>query len=306
MDVSIIIVNYNTKELTLNCLESIYKQTKDISYEIILSDNDSHDGSIEAVRKEYPEVIILENKKNLGFGAANNKALKIAKGKYVLYLNSDTVIVNNAIKLFYDYFEEHKDENIGALGCNLLGDKFQFVNPGSNFPTVDSIFQNTIGDFKQVLKRTVFFFLPNNFSFTKGRNEKLSYSEYLGEIGYITGADLFMLNNENALFDEDFFLYFEDTDINKRLEEKGLKRLIIQGPQIQHLENKSNKFKSKIDYYGSISKMNFNYSSMLYLKKHGQYNNFKFKLIKFLNFLIWVNPFIVKKTKVFLKRLREI
>lgn len=100
MDVSIIIVNYNTKELTRNCLRSIFDQTKDVDFEVIVSDNGSTDGSIEMIRAEFPQVILIENNANLGFGAANNRGLKIARGKYVFYLNSDTVLLNNAVKLF--------------------------------------------------------------------------------------------------------------------------------------------------------------------------------------------------------------
>src|SRR5574344_737129 len=124
MDVSIIIVNYNTKELTRNCLTSIYEKTKDVNFEVFVRDNNSKDGSISMIKKEFPSVILLENNANIGFGAANNRALKQAKGKYVFYLNSDTVLLNNAVKLFFDYFENAKDkENIGALGCNLVNGK---------------------------------------------------------------------------------------------------------------------------------------------------------------------------------------
>ena len=85
MQVSIIIVNYNTKELLNNCLKSIYKYTKDIDFEIIVSDNGSTDNSISMLKTEFPQVIIVDNGKNLGFGAANNKGLEIAKGKYIFY-----------------------------------------------------------------------------------------------------------------------------------------------------------------------------------------------------------------------------
>ena len=97
IDVSVIIVNYNTKLLLQNCLDSVYSQTGDIFFEVIVSDNGSTDGSIEMVKVNFPNVILIENNTNLGFGTANNRGLKIAQGKYILYLNSDTVLKNNAV-----------------------------------------------------------------------------------------------------------------------------------------------------------------------------------------------------------------
>ena len=134
MDVSIIIVNYNTKQLLADCLNSIYEQTKDINFEVIVSDNGSKDGSIEMLKADFPQVILIENNANLGFGAANNRGLAIAKGKYIFYLNSDTILLNNAVKYFFDYFEENGDkENIGALGGNLLNTQGYTTDSGGTF-----------------------------------------------------------------------------------------------------------------------------------------------------------------------------
>ena len=104
-DVSIIIVNYNTKQLLADCLKSIYEQTNNIDFEVIVSDNGSVDGSIEMLKRDFSQVILIENNANLGFGAANNRGLEVAKGKYIFYLNSDTVLLNNAVKIFFDYLE---------------------------------------------------------------------------------------------------------------------------------------------------------------------------------------------------------
>jgi GT2 family glycosyltransferase len=136
MDVSIIIVNYNTKELIHNCLASIYEQTKDISFEVIISDNGSTDGSVEMVKNEFPYVKLVANNENIGFGAANNRALKIANGKYIFYLNSDTVLLNNAVKIFFDYWENTEEkEKIGALGTNLIDADGKIIHSWGMFPT---------------------------------------------------------------------------------------------------------------------------------------------------------------------------
>ena len=102
IDVSIIIVNYNTKVVTQKCIESVIDKTKAVSYEIILVDNASDDGSVEAIKeKNYLFVKIIENKSNYGFGRANNIGVKVAKGKYILFLNSDTILLNDAVSLFF-------------------------------------------------------------------------------------------------------------------------------------------------------------------------------------------------------------
>ena len=101
MDVSIIIVNYNTRQLTSNCIESIFKYTNGVSFEVILVDNASTDGSIDFFTNDE-RIIFISSKENLGFGRANNLGYKVAKGRYIFLLNSDTLLLNNAIKIFCD------------------------------------------------------------------------------------------------------------------------------------------------------------------------------------------------------------
>ena len=125
--VSIIIVNYNTKELTLNCIGSIIEFTINLRYEIIVVDNSSCDGSCEA--------IIVESNTNLGFGKANNLGAKYANGEFLFFLNSDCLLIENTIKKMHDYFEINKNTNIGAIGCILL-DKEKKINTSyQRFPT---------------------------------------------------------------------------------------------------------------------------------------------------------------------------
>ncbi|MHC4595780.1 MAG: glycosyltransferase family 2 protein, partial [Planctomycetota bacterium] len=96
VDVSIIVVAWNVRELLYNCLESVYNETKGVSFEVIYVDNASKDGSAEMVRKKFPKVKMIENEKNEGFIKANNEGIQIAEGRYVLLLNSDTIILDNA------------------------------------------------------------------------------------------------------------------------------------------------------------------------------------------------------------------
>lgn len=120
MDVSIIIVNYNTRQLTSNCIESIFKYTNGVSFEVILVDNASTDGSIDFFTNDE-RIIFISSKENLGFGRANNLGYKVAKGRYIFLLNSDTLLLNNAIKIFCDTMS-NVDGNIACIGT-LLRDK---------------------------------------------------------------------------------------------------------------------------------------------------------------------------------------
>lgn len=303
MDVSIIIVNYNTKELIKNCINSIYKYTNDIEFEIIVSDNGSIDGSIEMLKSEFPNVILIENNANLGFGKANNKGLRIAKGKYIFYLNSDTVLLNNAVKIFYDYWEQSPNKNeIGALGCNLLDGDGKITHSGEGFPSKKKILKNALMDFLHILKLSVFFFLPESFSFTKKKSIKNETKKIIGDIDYVIGADLFLKNDKFALFDETFILYYEDSDLQLLMKENGLRRILIDGPKIQHLEHKSNKFNKKIDFFKSFGKINSMLSAIIYTKKHLNSKGLIF-LLKFLTVLDFLNPFLFKKTKFYIKKI---
>ena len=266
MDVSIIIVSYNTVELTLQCIKSIVDKTKDIDYEIIVSDNCSYDNTVEKIKSLYPNVIILKNNKNLGFGAANNKALKKALGKYIFYLNSDTILLNNAVKLFYDYWES-STENLGAIGTKLLNSDMAYTHSGGNFPT----YRTSLFYYSKTLLKT---FLKNYL----GINRKRSIAnKYTDEIQYITGADLFLKNDEFAKFDERFFLYFEETDLQYKLVSNGKKIKIIEEPRIIHLEGGSNSKKN--EYLKSFSFFESCKSNIIYLQKNLQLTKLKIRFL---------------------------
>ena len=307
MQLSIIIVNYNTKSLLQDCITSIYTHTKDISFEIIVSDNGSTDGSLEMLKSTFPEVRIIENNKNLGFGTANNKALALAKGKYIFYLNSDTVLLNNACKFFIDYWETSCDkQNIGALGSNLLDIENCVIHSFGDFPGfLLSLKQLFVMFFTNLI---LSFFYIFHISAERFRSSpKRDY--FIGDVDYITGADLFVLNDENAYFDEDFFLYFEETDLQKRLQNQNKKRLIIEGPKIQHLCGGSVTEKFSIKRKASYSRIMFEISRIKYLKKHCANKNTKkvpLFLCKLMVTIIWLNPLLFKNTKKFIKQLWEI
>lgn len=293
MDVSIIIVNYNTQNVIRNCLKSVYEHTRDIGFEVIVSDNGSTDGSIEMIKSEFPQVILIENNANLGFGVANNRGLKIAKGKYIFYLNSDTVLLNNAVKMFFDYWENSPEkEVIGALGGVLLNEKLEPMHSGGPFPSYKSFCKIQV---KRVVSHTIkSFLIVLKLSFLYERKKKNMSVKVFVKIGdtegYITGADLFLLNNIYARFDENFFMYCEETDLELRLKENGLKRIIIDGPKIQHLHKTFIGGKN----ITSFSEICTQISSVYYAKK-----NFKNSalILRFIIWLDWLNPYVRKQSK---------
>lgn len=303
MDVSIIIVSYNTKELLKNCINSIYEHTKDIDFEIIVSDNDSKDNTIKMLKEEFPDVILIENKKNLGFGAANNKALKVASGKYVFYLNSDTILLNNAVRIFFDYWENSPyKENLGVLGCNLQDSNGNPSGSASKvFPKLSTEFKNSIlvcGSywikfFLKLLHRPI----PKTF-FT------IDLPKHDGEVAWVSGADLFMKNDEFAEFDERFFLFYEDVDLEYKLFLNNKKRIIIHEPKIIHLEGGSDRRKN--DNLYSFSDIIESFSKIIFLKKNRDAGKIYVFCLKLIITLTWINPYLLKTTRKHFKELWNI
>lgn len=238
MDVSIILVNYNTKQLTSDCIQSIVEKTSDIDYEIILVDNASTDGSKE-VFEDDARIRYIYSKKNGGFGYANNLGIKTAKGKYIFLLNPDTLLVNNAIKEFFDYAEKREPKTI--LGCYLIGDDGTYRNSFFYFPAF------TICQF---VKRAIW-----------GQNMSPDYSDT--EVECVSGADMFIPRcaiDDAGMFDDNIFLYGEEGELQYRMMQKGYKRMLINTPKIIHLEGQSS---------GGTARAKYGMKSHFYiLKKH--------------------------------------
>jgi GT2 family glycosyltransferase len=253
--VSIIIVNYNTFGLTRQCIKSIFDNTADVVFEIVVVDNASLDGSYEKLVAEFPEITVLKNPKNLGFGAANNIGVQHCKGEFVLLLNSDTILHNNAIFIFLSKFLKfEKEKNIGVLGALLFNSDGSIGPSSSDFPSLWKILIATIyGVIIRSLKIRKSGFIQD----TKG------FQNEFKKVDQITGADMFMRKSiylQQKGFDEMFFMYFEETDLQKRLNKIGLYSFLIEGPRITHLEGRSNRsWKRYLIYYKSL---------YLYIKKH--------------------------------------
>lgn len=227
MDVSVIIVNYNTRELTKQCIDSVFSQTEGVVYEVILVDNNSIDGSIEAFSRDT-RIIFIPLDENIGFGKANNAGLKSASGKYIFFLNSDTYLLNNAIKEFYDFAEMHQKENVGGVGCRLLKTDMSYCHSYGLFPS-----------FWGELWKPIILPISRAFGKTYQYLDKPEHNEDVFPVGYVTGADLFVskkIIDSIGAFDPDFFMYYEESEMQYRWSKAGFMNYIISTPQIVHLE----------------------------------------------------------------------
>lgn len=267
MDVSIIIVNYNTKVLTANCIESIFSHTQNIEIEVILVDNNSTDGSVDFFRSDK-RVILVENTTNMGFGRANVEGLKVATGMYVLFLNSDTLLGNNAIKHFFDKMEA-SDKHIGCLGTLLKDKDGKIIHSYGKFPTIryTICFSTFVGG---ILRRL-------GVKSSDKDNPQWRKGDFF-KVDYITGADLFVrryIIDKLGSFDPHFFMYYEETDMQKRYSENGVLSYIYTCPEIFHLEGVSSKRKEHFKRK-ALSVI----SSFIYHKKHNStLNYYAFRII---------------------------
>lgn len=232
MEVSVIIVNYKTSALVADCLKSVINLTKGVEYEVIIVDNNSEPNFRQSIIEKVPEAssdnfIYLNLPENIGFGRANNEGIKIAKGRNIFFLNPDTILLNNAIKILSDFLDSHPQA--GACGGNLYNETGQpVVSYKRFFPglfwEIDDLFNS----------------LPQKLVY--GKNRIHNYSSGILSVAYITGADL-MVKKEVAEktggFSNEFFLYFEETDLCRRIYKAGWKIFNVPEARIMHLESKS-------------------------------------------------------------------
>jgi GT2 family glycosyltransferase len=256
MDVSIIIVNYNTCQLTLQCLQSIFEKIIGVKFEVIIVDNASSDDSVIRIKQNFPQVILIESRTNLGFGKANNLGAEYACGKYLFLLNSDTIICNNAILDMFHFMESNCEKlHIGAVGTLLIGQNNLIIHSFSRFPRPVTLILDAL----------------KGYFFRSYKHEYIKENQLFFEVDYIIGADLFLLNETFKKlkgFDPNFFMYFEETDLQKRMAKIGLTRYIIRGPQIIHLEGVSFRKNLNGSKTSNMRRLMYQESMFKYIYKH--------------------------------------
>jgi len=234
-DVSVIIVSWNTQDILRNCLRSIYEQSGDSSLEVIVIDNASTDGSAEMVKKDFQRVILIENSENRGFAAANNQGIAIATGRYVLLLNSDTIVLNNAIDKTLSFADAHPESTV--VGCRVLNTDRTLQPTCFMFPSILNMLLSTTYLYKLFSKSKFF-----------GRERMTWWNRNdIREVDVVTGC--FMLVRREAieqvgLMDEQFFMYGEETDWCYRFKQAGYKVMFTPCAEIIHLGGQSTQKKA--------------------------------------------------------------
>ncbi|MCL5675831.1 MAG: glycosyltransferase family 2 protein [Patescibacteria group bacterium] len=222
MDLSIILLSFNTRQLLDECLASIYDNTKNISFEVIVVDNASVDQSREMIKRKYPEVLMIANRTNLGYSAGNNLGIKKAQGRYLLFLNSDTQTVGNALKVMVEFSDNHPE--FGILGPKI-------VNP-------DKTPQRSIGSFYSLPRVVLAMLGLERLGFGRKTQEEI------GQVDWVCGAAIMVKRevfNKIGLWDENLFMYMEEVELCYRAKKNSITTAFLPEAVIVHKERGSSK-----------------------------------------------------------------
>lgn len=255
MDVSIVIVNWNTCDLLRGCLRSIYDSTKVAKFEIFVVDNASRDDSVQMVRTEFPQATLIANSVNAGFAAANNQGIRLASGRYVLLLNPDTIVLDQAIERCIAFADQRPDA--GVVGCQVLEDENRTQRTGFSFPTPLMLLFTEFG-LSRAFPKSRIFGLPE-LGWWERDTEK--------DIDVISG--MFMLVRADAIkqvgiMDEAYFVYSEEADWCFRFSKAGWRRVFTPVAKIIHLDG-GGKSTSQINTKMFVQLQK---SSMIYQRKN--------------------------------------
>ena len=290
MKLSIIIVSWNTCELTLKCVKSVFKYLENINFNIYIVDNNSSDNTVVELEKlNYKNLYIIKNKNNLGFAKANNQAIKQATGDFILLLKPDTEFIDDSIIKLIDFAET--DSKIGIVGPKLLNPDKTLQRSCRRFPElIDQIF----------IQLKFYNFFPNKISVIK-KYFMLDFDHNeIREVDQIMGAAMLIKRQvfDNIGFlDEKFWLVFEEVDFCKRAKDAGWK--IYFNPDCQIIHHKEQSFKQINNFKKQI---NFNKSLYYYFKKHRPfYELFILWLLQTINLLLVFIDSKIKIRKIFRK-----
>lgn len=261
MKLSVIIVNYNVKHFLEQCLHSVFNARADFNFEVFVVDNNSVDGSCHMVRDKFPRVRLIANKTNSGYSVANNQAIRLAQGEYILLLNPDTVIMEDTFERIIAFMDAHPDA--GGLGVKMIDGKGRFLPESKRgLPTPWVAFYKVFG---------ISGLFPSSKKFGRYHLSYLSQDE-IHQVDVLCGA--FMLLRREALektglLDEAFFMYGEDIDLSYRILQEGYLNYYYPETTIIHYKGESTR-------KGSINYVRMFYNAMLiFSNKHFSTGNFR-------------------------------
>lgn len=288
-DISIIIVTYNSSNYIINCLSSIIRAIEGSNFEIILIDNNSTDDSVEIVKQiEYPLNVIL-NHKNVGFARACNQGIKLANAKYIFLLNPDTELLNDCLSIFFDFMENKENDLVWCVGAKIYD---EYNNPSKSyghFSTFLDIISEQFGIKGLLLK------IPKIRSSI--RNKAINQNT---EVPFIIGCDMFIrlsVLDKIGLFNEQFFLNFEETELSWRAQKAGFKSIVLPEANILHYSSKS--FPNLQSYLTQLW-----FGQLLFFKL--THNHFIFLLAKVIHLIGSMLRFILKFDENYLKHAKKI
>jgi len=232
-DVEIVIVGWNVRDLVRACLRSIYRSDGLVRFAVHVVDNGSGDGTVEMLQQEFPQVHVLANDRNVGFAVANNQGLRQCRGRYVLCLNSDTILRPDTLSSMVAFLDAHRDA--GAAGCRLL-------NADGSFQLSFAYPHGLGGDLKQ---KWIAWGTRNSRWFRQWYARR---HEQVEEVGVVVGAFLMVRREvieQIGAFDESFFMYFEDSDWCYRIRQQGWKVFYVPEVEIIHLHGQTSKQRSR-------------------------------------------------------------
>jgi len=254
MKLSVVIVNYNVKYFLEQCLHSVRRAMKGIDGEVYVVDNNSVDGSVKMLEEKFPEVIVIANKDNHGFSKANNQAIRISKGEYVLLLNPDTIVEDDTFRKVVAFMDAHPDA--GGLGVKMLDGKGRFLPESKRgLPKPSVAFYKIFGLSKLFPRSKVF----GQYHLTYLDKEKTH------QVDVLSGAFMLLRHetlDKAGLLDETFFMYGEDIDLSYRIKQAGYKNYYYPEARIIHYKGESTK-KSSVNYV-----FTFYNAMIIFARKH--------------------------------------
>lgn len=242
VDLSVVIVNFNTRDLLLSCLRSLFQVPQEFTFEVIVSENGSADGSEESVRREFPQVLLIQHGRNLGFGSAMNLGVAQARGRYLAVLNPDTTVPPSTLQYLLDYLDSYSDSDIKVVGCRLVGRDGRTQSSCARFPTplrVLSLFTRLDRIFPIPSLQTYYDRFDWRHLSVRGWNH-----DETREVDTVLGA-FFVMSSEIFKqvggFDRRYFMYYEEVDLLRKIQAAGYRVFFLPEVYVVHYGGEATK-----------------------------------------------------------------